>query len=324
MKIGLFSDGLPDLPFTDFLDWSVDHGIEAVEIGTGGFSSSPHCDLDGMLTDEGARKAFSDAIESRGLTLSALNCNSNPLDPHPERGKRDSETLFRTIELAGKIGLGTVVTMSGCPGDPSGSVYPNWVTHPWQLEYNELYEWQWNEMITPFWEKAGQYATEQNVKIAIEMHPGQAVYNTNTILRLREIAGPNLGANFDPSHLFYQGMDPMLVIRALGEDFIFHVHAKDTRVNPHETALNGGIDMRSFENLNERSWAYRTLGFGHDGLWWREFVSALRSVGYDGVLSIEHEDLLMSAPEGIIKSVDFLRPIAITTMPEAEPSWFKK
>lgn len=324
MKIGLFSDGLPDLSFTEFLDWSVQQGIGAVEIGTGGFSSATHCDLDGLLADEGARQEFTGAIESRGLKLSALNINSNPLDPDAARGKRDSEALFKTIELAGRIGLGTVVTMSGCPGDPSGGAYPNWVTHPWQLEFHDLYEWQWQEVVTPFWKKVGSYAAERRVNVAIEMHPGQMVYNTTTMLRLREIGGANIGANFDPSHLFYQGMDPLRVIGALGEDFIFHVHAKDTRVDPHEMALNGVVDMRSFENLAERTWAYRTLGFGHDARWWKEFVSALRQVGYDGVLSIEHEDLLMSAEEGIVKSVEFLRPIAITTQPETEPSWFKR
>ena len=154
MKIGLFSDGLPDLSFTEFLDWSVQQGIGAVEIGTGGFSSATHCDLDGLLADEGARQEFIEAIESRGLKLSALNINSNPLDPDAARGKRDSEALFKTIELAGRIGLGTVVTMSGCPGDPSGGAYPNWVTHPWQLEFHDLYEWQWQEVVTPFWKKA--------------------------------------------------------------------------------------------------------------------------------------------------------------------------
>ena len=324
MKIGLYTDSLADLSFGEALDWAAGHGIETVELGTGGFSSAPHCDVNVLLEDDSACSAFKEAIESRGLVLSALNCNGNPLDPHPERGKAHSEALLKTVELAGKLGLDTVVTMSGCPGDPGGSSYPNWVVHPWQGEYVELYKWQWEEVITPFWEKVGGLATDHRVRIAIEMHPGQAVYNTSTMLRLREIGGSNVGANFDPSHLFYQGMDPMLVIRTLGEGFIFHVHAKDTRLDPYEMALNGGIDMRPFTMLNERAWGYRTLGFGHDDHWWRDFVSALRLVGgYDGALSIEHEDFLMSAREGITKSVEFLRSIVLTTMPEATPTWFQ-
>jgi sugar phosphate isomerase/epimerase len=303
------------------LDWAVAQGIEAVEIGTGGFSKAPHCNLRQLLDDGATREKLREDIEKRGIALSALDCNGNPLDPHPERGKQHREALFNTIQLAPMLGVDTVITMSGCPGDPSGGPYPNWVAHPWQAEFAELHNWQWNEVLTPFWKKVGQLAADSGVKIAIEMHPGQAVYNTRTLLRLREIAGPSVGANFDPSHLFYQGMDPILVIRTLGEKFIFHVHAKDTRVDPYETALTGGIDMRLMHLVTERAWAYRTLGFGHGEAWWREFVSALRAVGYDGVLSIEHEDSLMSAREGIVKSIEFLKPILLRTMPEDRPPW---
>jgi len=176
--------------------------------------------------------------------------------------------------------------------------------------------WQWDEVITPFWTAAGQKAADLGVRVAIEMHPGQAVYNTATLLRLRQIAGPALGANLDPSHLFYQGMDPHLVVRALGPGFVFHVHAKDTVLDPYETARTGGIDMRPMGLVTERPWAYRTVGFGHDALWWRGFVSALRAEGFDGVLSIEHEDPMMGGREGIQKSIEFLAPIVLRTTAE--------
>ena len=241
MKIGLFTDSLPT-SFTEALDWVVEHGIEAVEIGTGNFSPALHCNLDELLHNEEARTAFTAAIEGRGLMLSALNCNGNLLDPHPARGRASQDVFFKTVELAHKLGLDTIVTMSGCPGDPSGTPYPNWPTHPQQPEYADLDRWQWDEVITPFWEKAGRFAADHGVRIAIELHPGQSVYNTRTMLRLRAIAGPSVGVNLDPSHFFYQGMDPLIVIPALGEKFIFHVHAKDTRLNPSEMALNGGLD----------------------------------------------------------------------------------
>ena len=321
MKIGLFTDGIPDLDFHAALDWVVDHRIDAVEIGTGAYSNTPHCNLSELLNSQDARAAFMDAINSRGLTLSALNCNGNPLDPHEERGKQHQQVLHDTIVLANKLGLETIVTMSGCPGGPDGGTYPNWVTHPWQEEFSELLAWQWEERITPFWRRIGKFAADNGVKIAIEMHPGQAVYNTPTMLQLREIVGPHLGANLDPSHLFYQGMDPHLVIQRFGPDFVFHVHAKDTRVDPYETALSGGLDMRPMEDVAQRSWAYRTLGFGHDELWWKQFVSALRTVGFDGTLSIEHEDPVMSAKEGIEKSVTFLMPIVTRTLPDEHPVW---
>ena len=321
MKIGIITDSLQDMPFTEALDWVAAQGIQAVEIGTGNFSHGKHCDLEKLVNEAGAREEFLVAIESRGLILSALNCNGNLLDPHLERGKRSQDVFHKTVEAASKLGLDTVVTMSGCPGEPGGCEYPNWVLHPWQKEYLDLYEWQWDQVIEPFWKQAGRFASDRGVKIAIEMHPGQSVYNTSTLLRLREIAGPSLGANLDPSHLFYQGMDPMVVIRTLGQDFIFHVHAKDTKINSRETAVNGAFDLRPMSMVAERSWTYRTLGFGHGADWWSDFLSELRLVGYDGVLSIEHEDPVMSSKEGIVKSVEFLKPLVIETMPEENLPW---
>ena len=309
MKIGLFTDSLEHLSFAAALDWIAAHRIEAVEIGTGNFSPAPHCAVDKLLDDKNALAEFKAAIESRGLQLSALNCNGNLLDPHPERGKKAQETFYKTVQAASKLGLDTIVTMSGCPGDPSGGTYPNWVTCTWQPEYVDLLERQWAEVIEPFWKKAGQFAADHGVKVAIEMHPGQAVYNTRTLLQLRELAGPSLGANLDPSHLFYQGMDPLVVIRALGRGFVFHVHAKDTRIDPQEMALNGGLDTRPMTEAGVRSWDYRTVGYGHGASWWRDFVSTLRLMGFDGVLSIEQDDRLMGLREGILKSVEFLQPI---------------
>ena len=317
MKIGLFTDSLQNLSFTEALDWIVANGIEAVEIGTGNFSPAPHCDVSKLLADENARMEFKTAIESRGLTLSALNCNGNLLDPQPERRRNAQETFYKTVEAASKLGLNTIVTMSGCPGDPTGGVYPNWVTCTWQREFVELNERQWAEEITPFWQKAGQFAADHGVKVAIEMHPGQSVYNTRTLLRLREIVGRHLGANLDPSHLFWQGMDPLVVVRALGQNGVFHVHAKDTKIDPHEMALNGGLDTRPTSMSGQRAWAFRTVGYGHSADWWRDFVSALRLMDYDGVLSIEHEDRLMGSREGIVKSVEFLKPVVLKTTAEA-------
>ena len=317
MKIGLFTDSLQDLSFADALDWIAAQGLEAVEIGTGNFSPAPHCAVDKLLNDESARAEFKAGIERRGLALSALNCNGNLLDPHPVRRRKAQAMFYKTVEAAGKLGLDTIVTMSGCPGDPTGWMYPNWVTCTWQREFVELGERQWAEEIEPFWKQAGKFAADHGVKVAIEMHPGQSVYNTRTLLRLREIAGPGLGANLDPSHLFWQGMDPLVVVRALGKNGVFHVHAKDTKIDPQEMALNGGLDTRPTSLVGERAWAFRTVGYGHGEAWWRDFVSTLRLMGYDGVLSIEHEDRLMGSREGIVKSVEFLKPLVLRTLAEA-------
>jgi sugar phosphate isomerase/epimerase len=316
MKIGLFTDSLDDLGFEDALDWCATHGIEAVEIGTGNFSSSPHCDLDVLVDDKAARDAFLGAIRDRGLVLSALNCNGNLLDPDPERGASSKEVFNKTLEAANRLESDTIVTMSGCPGDLEGGSYPNWVTCTWQPEYLELVERQWEEVVGPFWSEAGEKARQLGVRIAIEMHPGQLAYNTRSLQRLREIGGSDvIGANLDPSHLFYQGMDPNLVVRTLGPGAVFHVHAKDTRLNPHEMALNGTLDTRPMTQPGVRTWEYVTLGFGHDEIFWRNFLSTLRVMDYDGVLSIEHEDMLMSSREGIEKSVAFLQGLTPRTNP---------
>jgi sugar phosphate isomerase/epimerase len=268
------------------------------------------------VEEKSARENFLGAIRDRGLVLSALNCNGNLLDPDRERGAKSKEVFDKTLEAANRLELDTIVTMSGCPGDLDGGSFPNWVTCTWQPEYVELLDRQWEEVVVPFWQKAGERARGLGVRIAIEMHPGQLAYNTRSLQRLREIGGPDVvGANLDPSHLFYQGMDPNQVVRALGPGAVFHVHAKDTRLNPHEMALNGTLDTRPMTEPGIRTWEYVTLGYGHDEIFWRNFLSTLRVMHYDGVLSIEHEDLLMSSREGIEKSIAFLQGLTPRTNP---------
>lgn len=313
MKIGLLTDCLHDLSLSDALDWVANHQIEAVELGTGNFSSAPHCNLDLLLKKSENRTNLLEALEARCLVLSALNCSGNLLDPCRERRETSQDTFFKTIELASLLDVNTVVTMSGCPGEP-GAKYPNWITCTWQREFTELLEDQWSEVVEPFWKKAVRVVANHGIKIAIEMHPGQAVHNTRTLLRLREIGGPCIGVNLDPSHLFWQGMDPAAVVRALGRGVVFHVHAKDTKINPHEMAINGGLETRPDALAGVRSWDFRTVGYGHGEEWWREFISVLRTVGYDDVLSIEHEDRLISSHEGIMKSAGFLRNLALRTV----------
>ncbi len=319
MKIGLFTDSLGHLPFETALEWIAAEGIEAVEIGTGNFSPAPHSDLQALLERPDSRQALLGSLAQRGLQLSALNCSGNLLDPDKAR-REAAQAIFRnTIAAARELGVGTVITMSGCPGDLGGGAYPNWVTCTWQREYVQLLERQWKEEIEPFWQEAGALAAANGVRIAIEMHPGQAVYNTRTLQRLREIAGPvTLGANLDPSHLFFQNMDPLIVLESLGPGAVFHVHAKDTRINTLEMARNGSLDTRPMGTPGERAWEYVTLGYGHGALFWRQFLAGLRMIGYDGVLSIEHEDPMMSAEEGIRKSVAFLWPLLLQTTGEAQ------
>jgi len=207
-----------------------------------------------------------------------------------------------------------VVDFSGCPGDSENAKFPNWVTCAWPSHFQDILAWQWDKVAIPYWRERAKFAADHGVKIALEMHPGFVVYNPETMLRLREAAGPSLGCNFDPSHLFWQGIEPIAAVRILG-DAIFHVHAKDSQIYKCNLPKTGVLDTKKYTDERQRSWMFRTVGYGHDAGWWGEFISTLRMYGYDYVMSIEHEDSLMSAEEGLTKAVRFLKNLAIEEKP---------
>jgi sugar phosphate isomerase/epimerase len=305
MRIGLVTDSLAHLPFDQLLATAAEVGIETLEFCCGNWSNAPHLDVGALLEDTAARAAFVDSVRDHGLAISALNCSGNPLHPG-ENGRRHRAVASQTIHLAGMLGVSRVVLMSGCPGGP-GDANANWVTTAWPPEAARVLQWQWDEMVIPYWRGLVAEAQAASVtKLCIELHGQQNVYNVETLMRLREAVGPAVGANFDPSHLFWMGADPLAATRALG-DAIYHVHAKDTRIDPVTSGVNSRIDTKPVDRLRERSWSYVTLGYGHDVLWWKEFCALLRLAGYDDVLSIEHEDLLLPPLDGVRKSVALLR-----------------
>jgi sugar phosphate isomerase/epimerase len=310
MKLGVFAVLFSQMSLEKALDYIKSVGVEAVEIGCGGYVGDAHCKATHLLQDDVAASAFKVAVESRGLTISALSAHANPLHPDPAVGEAHRAAVTNAILLAEKVGVDTVVTFSGCPGGGPEDKHPNWVTCPWPNDFSQIVRWQWEEVVIPYWQKTAEFARERGIKIAIEMHPGFCVYNVETLLALRMAAGDNLGANFDPSHLFWQAADPGQAIRALGEA-IFHFHAKDTKIDALNTAVNGVLDNKSYRNSIRRSWIFRTVGYGHNEDVWRDMVSHLRLVGYDETLSIEHEDGLMSGREGFEKAVAFLRNVLI-------------
>lgn len=316
MKLGVFTVIFQDLPFEDMLDRVKSYGIEAVEIGTGGYPGSAHLNADLLLTDERKRDRFLAAIQERGLTISALSCHGNPLHPNKELAREYHEAWRKTVLLASKLGVDTVVGTSGCPGDSPDAKRPNWVTCAWPPEYLETLEWQWQKVAIPYWKDEERFARSHSVKIALEMHPGFLVYNPETCLKLREHTGPNLGANLDPSHLLWQGIDVAEAIRMLAEqDALFYVHAKDTNLSSRNVARNGVLDTKTYTDWLNRSWTFRSVGWGHDASVWKEIVSTLRMAGYDNVISIEHEDGLASVHEGLSKAVGFLKECMLTEPP---------
>jgi len=310
MKLGVFTVLFADRPFEAALDRIAEAGIDCVEIGTGNYPGDAHCDAATLLADEGKLRAFREAVTSRGLEISALSCHGNPLHPNRAVAQAAHDVFVLTVELAQQLEVGTVNLFSGCPGDSDEALFPNWVTCAWPDDFAELLEWQWTRKVIPYWRDQSVFATEHDVRLGFEMHPGFVVHNPRTLLRLRDACGEAIGANLDPSHLFWQGINIEMAIAELGAArAIFHTHAKDTELHPRNAGLNGVLDTVPMRDVANRSWIFRTVGYGHSELDWRRILTAFRMAGYDGVLSIEHEDALLSIDEGFDKAVTFLRGV---------------
>ena len=306
MDLCLYTDSVPDLGFEAALDLATRIGCRSIEIATGGQSSAPHLRLDALLSDRAKRAAFSEAFASRGLRIAALNCSAWPL--HPVRGPAQEAIIRDTIRLAGELGVETVVSMSGTPGDGPVASTIDWIFYPWPDDATALLARQW-EVAIPFWQRMAAHATANGVRrIAFELHPLHLVFNAPTLLRMRDAVGPVVGANMDPSHLFWQQMDPLAVIAALGPA-IQHVHLKDAGLQADRVALAGVLDTTSFDDARNRAWVFRTVGRVHDRAWWTAFIGALRGVGYVGPLSIENEDPYQAAVEGVEEAAAFILPL---------------
>jgi len=311
MKLGVMMALFGGQTLEQALEFVAGVGLEAIELGTGNYPGSPHCPVKKLLGSQVALNDFKAQIRDKGLEISALSCHGNPLHPNKKFAASHHETARDTVRLAKRLGVEVVINFSGCPGDSDKAKKPNWVTCPWPPDYSEIIEWQWSKKVIPYWKKEAKFARDNGVKLAFEMHPGFVVYNTETMLRLREACGKNIGANFDPSHLFWQGIDPLASLRKLGGEAVFHVHAKDCQVDAANVAVNGVLDTKHYGDEINRAWIFRTVGYGHGEEFWRNFVSTLRLIGYDGVISIEHEDSLMSMNEGFTKAVEFLKGIIL-------------
>jgi sugar phosphate isomerase/epimerase len=303
VEIGLYTDSLSSLPFEEMLDVAAESGVTAIEIATGGQSSAPHLDVDALLASAAARASFSDAFASRGLRIAALNCSAWPM--HPVVGAAHSALIDKTFRLAAELGVTKVVSMSGCPGDGRDATTVNWVWYPWPDDAVALGRRGWDEGVA-FWTAKVRLAEASGVdRIAFELHPLHLVYNVPTVLAFRAAVGDRIGVNMDPSHLFWQQMDPIAAVRALGPA-IHHVHMKDTEIVAGQVALAGVLDNRSFGTPAERAWTFRTAGRVHPSAWWAGFIDALAGAGYDDSLSIEQEDPYASQVDGVREAAAFV------------------
>jgi sugar phosphate isomerase/epimerase len=317
MKIGIFTALFGDKSREEALDIIKAEGIQAVEFGAGAYPGSAH--LGGsneavakLIESKSERDQLMHDVESRGLIISAISCHGNPLHPDPKIAADHHEAFVNSVKLASALGIPCVNGFSGCPGDGPNAVNPNWVTCAWPDEYRDILQWQWNEKVIPYWTEQAKFLDAHKVKFCIEMHPGFVVYSNDTLLKLRAAAGDAIGANFDPSHLWWQGIDPIAAVRELAEHgALYHVHAKDTKIDPYNSGRNGNLDTKSYGEITKRSWVFRSVGYGHSLAWWKDFCSTLRAFGYDYVLSIEHEDGLMNSVEGLRKALSVLQQSVI-------------
>jgi DNA-(apurinic or apyrimidinic site) lyase len=321
MDIGILTVVLGDEPLADALEYLSDIGVDAVELGCGGFVGEDHLPRAEYLDDEDAQADLLGLVEEHDLRISALATHNNPLHPDEERAERAATELRETVRLADQLGVENVNTFSGLPaGSPAGEV-PNWITAPWPPEHAEALAYQWEEVAIPRWTDLAAHAADHDVNVCIEMHPNMLVYEPTSMLRLREATNERIGANFDPSHLYWQGIDVTEAIRYLGDhDAIHHFHAKDTRLYEHNARVKGYLDTSPYTDEPNRSWLFRSIGYGHGEAHWKDVVSTLRMVGYEGALSIEHEDSLTSGREGLEKAVDVLRRAVFETQP-GEAYW---
>jgi sugar phosphate isomerase/epimerase len=311
MKLGVMGALFGQYSLDDALDHCRRLGLDAIELPAGAYPGDPW-KLSGIHKDKARLKELKGKLSARGLEVCGIAVHGNPVHPIAATAGKFHEIHRNGVMLAAEFDT-VVINFSGCPAGCRGDKTPNFVTAPWPEEFSQAHKYQWEDVLIPYWSKENDFAAKQGVKIAFEAHPNMTVHNPEDVLRLRSAAGKNLGANIDPSHFFWQGIDPVEATRYLGENkCIYHVHAKDTRIDPHNAGIVGNLDVKSYGDVAHRSWVFRTVGYGHGDEFWKPFVSMLRTYGYDGVLSIEHEDSLMSTAEGFEKAVAYLKGVLLT------------
>jgi len=312
IPIGVFDPVYDKFSLDEMLEKVGALGLEAMEIGTGGYPGTKHCPVQELLDDPAKAKAWQKKFEDHGIRVATLSCHGNPVHPDEKHAARDAESFKRTVLLAERLGVKVIVGFSGCPGGTPTDAQPNWITYRWPPEYAQMQDWQWKEKVIPYWREAAKFAREHGIhRIALEMHPNFVVYNPRTLLKLREAVGEEIGANCDLSHLFWQGCDPVEVIHFLGkQNAIFHAHMKDTVFFQDNVAKYGVLNF-AFEtsDLGNASETFRAVGYGHSASLWKSVVQAYMDIGYEGILSIENEDPILSGEVGVERAAYVLKNV---------------
>jgi sugar phosphate isomerase/epimerase len=315
MKLGVMTVLLNNKTTEEAFKYLSSLGVQTVELGCGGYPGNAHCKPSELLDNPNEVTKLKDLLSKYNLEISALSVHGNPVHPQKEIADKFHKEFVDACKTAQLLGVDTINTFSGCPGDQPNAKHSNWVTCSWPEEFSDILKYQWDEVLIPYWKETVKLAKDYGVtKIALEMHPGFCVYNPSSLLKLRNAVGDAIGANFDPSHLFWQGIKPAEAIKAL-KGAIYHFHAKDTKIDVANTSINGVLDTGHYSDISSRAWTFRTVGYGNDYAVWKEMMSALSVIGYEGAISIEHEDAYMSTEEGLEKAVEFLKEVIIFEKP---------
>jgi sugar phosphate isomerase/epimerase len=312
IPIGVFDAVYDKLSIDEMLDKVTALGLEAMEIGTGGYPGNHHCNLDELSADSAKAKAWKKKFEDRNIRVATLSCHGNPVHPDAKQAARDADIFRKTVLLAEKLDVKVIVGFSGCPGGSPTDTQPNWITYRWPPEYAEMQDWQWKEKVVPYWKEAAKFARDHGIrKLAFEMHPNFVVYNPRTLLKLREAVGEEIGANCDLSHLFWQGCNPVEVIHFLGKQgAIYHAHMKDTAFYPDNVNKYGVLNF-AFEtkDLPLASETFRAVGYGHGAELWKQIIQAYMDIGFEGILSIENEDPILAGEVGVERAAYVLKNV---------------
>lgn len=321
VKLGALTSAVIQLGLDEGLARLEKLGLDAVEVACGGYFGTRHADVAVLLESPSALEKWRSGFLRRDLEISALAIHGEPLSPNEDVARAYADQFRQTCRFAEAIGVDRLTLLAGLPEGAPGDRMPCWITQPFPDANVEAHRWQWEQRLIPYWLEQGAFAREHGCRLCVEMVPGDLVYNPGALLRLREAVGPVVGCNFDPSHLVWQGIDVLEALRVLGEA-VYHVHAKDVRVQAHNARVDGILDPKPYSELARRAWTFRTVGYGHGGPFWKDFVSTLRVIGYDDVLSIEHEDEYLDADEGLEKAIEFLRPIVLER--PLGPQWWDR
>jgi sugar phosphate isomerase/epimerase len=312
MKLGILTTLFQDRPLSEVLRVVADLGYETVELPA--WRGSRHLDLDTVLDDGG--RGLRNLVKESGLEISALNDGREgqlvlgpqdwtmdkwaPVQGLAERIKYGTDRLKRAAQAAAALEVPVVTGFVGSP------VWDKWYNYPSTNE--RAYELAWElfaERVNPILDEFARCG----VRFAFEVHPTEIAYNLETAEHALEVLGnrSEFGFNFDPSHLVWQGIDPVVFIKRLGKR-LYHAHAKDGEVQQDEVRRSGVLSGGSWTRP-DRGFRFRVPGWGDVD--WRRVISALAAVGYDYVLSFEHEDPVMSPEDGCEKAIAFLRPLII-------------